>query len=60
MRHLILSFLAAAIFVPGLALSQVKLPKTPVREVTEDYFGTKVSDPYRSRLVDEGPKRLHA
>jgi len=26
---------------------QVKLPKTPVREVTEDYFGTKVTDPYR-------------
>jgi prolyl oligopeptidase len=27
--------------------AQVKLPKTPVREVTEDYFGTKVTDPYR-------------
>jgi len=47
MRRLTLAFLAVAIFVPGLALSQVKLPKTPVREVAEDYFGTKVTDPYR-------------
>jgi prolyl oligopeptidase len=30
-----------------LAFSQTKLPKTPVREVTDDYFGTKVTDPYR-------------
>ena len=47
MRRLTLAFLAVAIFVPGLALSQIKLPKTPVREVAEDYFGTKVTDPYR-------------
>lgn len=31
----------------GVALAQVKLPPTPVRAVTEDYFGTKVTDPYR-------------
>jgi prolyl oligopeptidase len=33
-----------------LAVSQYRLPKlpdTPVREVIDDYFGTKVSDPYR-------------
>ena len=35
--------LAFSVFAPA----QVKLPKTPVREVTEDYFGTKVTDPYR-------------
>jgi prolyl oligopeptidase len=28
-------------------LSQTVLPETPVREVVDDYFGTKVSDPYR-------------
>ena len=27
--------------------AQVQLPKTPVREVTDEYFGTKVVDPYR-------------
>ena len=32
---------------PGFALTQTKLPNTPVREVTENYFGTKVTDPYR-------------
>jgi prolyl oligopeptidase len=32
---------------PAVAFSQTKLPKTPVREVTEDFFGTKVTDPYR-------------
>jgi len=31
----------------GTALGQSKLPNTPVREVTEEYFGTAVSDPYR-------------
>ncbi len=44
MRRLTLAFLAVAIFVPGLVLSQVKLPKTPVREVAEDYFGTAEPD----------------
>ncbi len=29
------------------SIAQSKLPNTPVRDVTEDYFGTKVSDPYR-------------
>jgi prolyl oligopeptidase len=29
------------------AAAQNALPKTPIRDVTEDYFGTKVTDPYR-------------
>jgi prolyl oligopeptidase len=47
MRRLTLACGLVALLIPGLALSQSKLPKTPVREVTEDYFGTKVTDPYR-------------
>ncbi len=30
-----------------LAFAQAKLPSTPVREVTDDYFGVTVTDPYR-------------
>ena len=30
-----------------LAVAQAKLPATPVHDVTEDYFGVKVTDPYR-------------
>ncbi len=30
-----------------LACAQSKLPATPVHEVTDNYFGTKVTDPYR-------------
>jgi prolyl oligopeptidase len=33
-------------FVPVVARAQAP-PPTPVREVTDDYFGTKVVDPYR-------------
>ncbi len=47
MRRTTLAILAAALFLTGFAFSQARLPKTPVREVTEDYFGTKVTDPYR-------------
>ena len=47
MRRLTLAALSLALFLSTLASGQVKLPKTPVREVTEDYFGTKVTDPYR-------------
>jgi prolyl oligopeptidase len=47
MRRLTLACLAVALLTPILAISQINLPKTPVRDVTEDYFGTKVSDPYR-------------
>jgi prolyl oligopeptidase len=31
----------------ALAAAQSKLPQTPIHEVTDDYFGTKVTDPYR-------------
>jgi prolyl oligopeptidase len=47
MKRLALGCFLLALLSPGLAHSQVKLPSTPVREVTEDFFGTKVSDPYR-------------
>jgi prolyl oligopeptidase len=47
MRRNTFAILAVAILLTGLAFSQVQLPKTAVREVTEDYFGTKVTDPYR-------------
>ncbi len=47
MRRLTFPCLVLALFVSGLTFAQVQLPKTPVREVTEDYFGTKVTDPYR-------------
>lgn len=35
------------VLIASSLVAQVKLPKTPVRDVTEDYFGTKVTDPYR-------------
>src|SRR5579863_5334005 len=47
MQRNTLAIASATLLLAGLAFSQARLPKTPVREVTEDYFGTKVSDPYR-------------
>ena len=47
MRRLIESLFVLTMMGSALALAQSKLPNTPVREVTDDYFGTKVSDPYR-------------
>src|SRR5258708_17813525 len=47
MRQITLATLAATFFLTGFAFPQARLPKTPVREVTEDYFGIKVTDPYR-------------
>jgi prolyl oligopeptidase len=47
MRRITLAILATTLFLAGFAVSQARLPKTPVRDVTEDYFGTKVTDPYR-------------
>lgn len=46
MRRPIL-FIGLTLLLVGAALAQVRLPQTPVRNVTEDYFGTKVTDPYR-------------
>ncbi len=39
--------LMGALLISVVAFSQAKLPATPVRDVTEDFFGTKVTDPYR-------------
>ena len=47
MRRLMKSVLVLALIGFDLAVAQSKLPNTPVREVTEDYFRTKVMDPYR-------------
>jgi prolyl oligopeptidase len=47
MRRLAFACSSLLLLLPALAFSQTKLPKTPVREVTDDYFGTKVTDPYR-------------
>lgn len=47
MKRLLLGGIFLGLLGPEIALSQVKLPKTPVREVREDFFGTKVTDPYR-------------
>jgi prolyl oligopeptidase len=47
MRRLTLTCLTFTLLFSSAVFGQVKLPKTPVREVTEDYFGTKVTDPYR-------------
>jgi prolyl oligopeptidase len=47
MRQLIKFLLIFAAIGADLAVAQSKLPNTPVREVTDTYFGTKVADPYR-------------
>ena len=47
MRRLMKSLLVLALIGFDLAVAQSKLPNTPVREVTEEYFRTKVMDPYR-------------
>jgi prolyl oligopeptidase len=39
--------LVSAAFGAAFAVAQSKLPETPVRVVTEEYFGTTVTDPYR-------------
>ena len=47
MRRLIGIVLPLLLLIPTMTAAQSELPKTPVRPVTEDYFGTKVVDPYR-------------
>ena len=47
MKRRKLGCLLLALLGPEFALAQIKLPPTPVREVTEEFFGTKVTDPYR-------------
>jgi prolyl oligopeptidase len=38
---------ALLLLIPAVATAQSQLPNTPVRPVIDDYFGTKVVDPYR-------------
>src|SRR6202795_2710483 len=47
MRRLIGIVLPLLLLLPAVAPAQSALPKTPVRAVIDDYFGTKVVDPYR-------------
>ena len=47
MRRPIELLFVLAVIGCDFAIAQSKLPDTPVREVTDDYFGTKVTDPYR-------------
>ena len=47
MRRRIGLMFALLLLLPVLTAAQSQLPNTPVRPVTEDYFGTKVVDPYR-------------
>ncbi len=47
MRSLIRFLLIFAVFASNLVFAQSAPPPTPVHEVTDDYFGTKVTDPYR-------------
>jgi prolyl oligopeptidase len=56
MRRLVKFLLVLAVIGSDLAVAQSKLPDTPVREVTEDYFGTKVTDPYRWLENTNGPE----
>jgi prolyl oligopeptidase len=46
-RRLIDIVLPLLLLIPAVASAQSEPPKTPVRPITEDYFGTKVVDPYR-------------
>jgi prolyl oligopeptidase len=47
MRRQIGFALALLLLIPTVATAQSQLPNTPVRAVIDDYFGTKVVDPYR-------------
>jgi prolyl oligopeptidase len=47
MRRVTLLPLAVSLFVNAVAFGQAKLPDTPRHDVTDDYFGTAVVDPYR-------------
>jgi prolyl oligopeptidase len=46
-RRLIGIVLPLLLLIPVVASAQSELPKAPVRPVTDDYFGTKIVDPYR-------------
>ncbi len=46
-RRLIGTVLPLLLLIPAVASAQSELPKTPVRAVINNYFGTNVVDPYR-------------
>ena len=46
-RQLIAVVLPLLLLIPSEASAQSQLPKTPVRAVIDNYFGTNVVDPYR-------------
>lgn len=47
MRRQTLLVLSLSVAVSAVAFGQAKLPNTPRHDVTENYFGTDVVDPYR-------------
>src|ERR1700746_1433351 len=47
MRRRITCVLVLVLIGSVFSIAQSKLPNTPVREVTDEYFGTRVLDPYR-------------
>src|ERR1700689_483834 len=56
MRRVIGLVLPLLLLIPAVASAQSQLPNTPVRPVTEDYFGTKVVDPYRGAQNTSHPE----
>jgi prolyl oligopeptidase len=47
MRRSLYFLVMVLLLAPLFTSAQVQQPKAPVRNVTEDFFGTKVVDPYR-------------
>jgi prolyl oligopeptidase len=45
-NHMSIGLLFSAL-IPAPAIAQQALPATPVHEVTDEYYGVKVTDPYR-------------
>lgn len=44
------------IFMHSIAFSQIKYPQTRTQDITDDYFGKKVADPYRWLEDDNSPE----
>jgi prolyl oligopeptidase len=47
MRRFFSIVLPLLLLIPAVAFAQSEVPKTPVRAVIDNYFGTNVVDPYR-------------
>ncbi len=50
-KYLIMAIIASG-FVSSCGTGKIEYPAAPVSDVTDDYFGTKVADPYR-QLEDD-------